>query len=168
MATRSSWTSAVAKRPRYSQDSLSASSNPLRGPTPIACLQLPEMIAAKLRACYQREHARDVYGLGGSPRVRSTKSWYAGSSCSRSGWHVTRSMLSCCSGSGTPFNGDDLAQLVHKARKINTATITADCVRGFQFLGRPEPRLSASPIGWAEGIAPRPRMPSTRSTSPEL
>jgi predicted nucleotidyltransferase component of viral defense system len=33
-------------------------------PTEIACLALPEIIAEKIRACYQRNKARDVYDLG--------------------------------------------------------------------------------------------------------
>jgi predicted nucleotidyltransferase component of viral defense system len=30
----------------------------------IACLALPEIIAEKLRACYQRNKARDIHDLG--------------------------------------------------------------------------------------------------------
>lgn len=33
-------------------------------PTEIACLALPEILAEKIRACYQRNKARDIYDLG--------------------------------------------------------------------------------------------------------
>jgi len=33
-------------------------------PAEIACLTLPEILAEKIRACYQRNKARDIYDLG--------------------------------------------------------------------------------------------------------
>ena len=33
-------------------------------PADIICLALPEIIAEKIRACYQRNKARDIYDLG--------------------------------------------------------------------------------------------------------
>src|SRR6202023_3902012 len=33
-------------------------------PADIVCLALPEMLAEKIRACYQRNKARDIYDLG--------------------------------------------------------------------------------------------------------
>lgn len=33
-------------------------------PSPIRCLALPEILAEKIRACYQRNKARDIYDLG--------------------------------------------------------------------------------------------------------
>jgi hypothetical protein len=34
------------------------------GPAEITCLALPEILAEKIRACYQRNKARDIYDLG--------------------------------------------------------------------------------------------------------
>jgi len=33
-------------------------------PVEITCLALPEILAEKIRACYQRNKARDIYDLG--------------------------------------------------------------------------------------------------------
>ncbi|MPZ20162.1 MAG: hypothetical protein GEV06_19925 [Luteitalea sp.] len=33
-------------------------------PAEVVCLSLPEVLAEKIRACYQRSKARDIYDLG--------------------------------------------------------------------------------------------------------
>jgi len=59
-------------------------------PAEIVCLSLPELLAEKIRACYQRNKARDIYDLGmfatrrlDQPLVRRLvvlKLWQAGDS----------------------------------------------------------------------------------------
>jgi predicted nucleotidyltransferase component of viral defense system len=106
-------------------------------PADIVCLALPEMLAEKIRACYQRNKARDIYDLGmfatrplNQPLIRRLvvlKLWQAGDS-----FDPARLMQKFQD--GREFDWDDLAQLVRRTMVIDRERITADCVRGFRFL----------------------------------
>lgn len=112
------------------------------------CLALPEIIAEKIRACYQRNKARDIYDLGmfatrplDQPVIRRLvvlKLWQAGDS-------FDPAALMQKFEDGTAFDWDDLGQLVRRTQEINPDRITADCVNGFAFLGElaPEERALA-------------------------
>jgi uncharacterized protein len=103
----------------------------------IVCLALPEMLAEKIRACYQRNKARDIYDLGmfatrplNQPLIRRLvvlKLWQA-----RDSFDPARLMQKFQD--GREFDWDDLSQLVRHTVVIDRERITADCVRGFGFL----------------------------------
>jgi predicted nucleotidyltransferase component of viral defense system len=108
-------------------------------PTDIVCLALAEIQAEKIRACYQRNKARDVYDLGifaTRPldqalirRLVVLKLWQA-----RDTFDPTRLMRKF--EDGRDFDWDDLRQLLNRAVVIDRERITADCVRGFGFLAQ--------------------------------
>ena len=103
----------------------------------IACLALPEIIAEKLRACYQRNKARDIHDLGvfatrplDQPFVRRLvvlKLWQAHDT-----FDPTRLMQKFKD--GKDFDWDDLRQLLNRAAVIDHHRIPADCLKGFAFL----------------------------------
>lgn len=111
-------------------------------PVPITCLSLPEIIAEKIRACYQRNKARDIYDLAifatrplDQPLIRRLvvlKLWQA---------HDTfePERLMAKFREGTAFDWDDLGQLVRKTHAIDPARITADCIHGLGFLAEMSP-----------------------------
>jgi predicted nucleotidyltransferase component of viral defense system len=106
-------------------------------PADIVCLALPEIIAEKIRACYQRNKARDIYDLGmfatrplNRPLIRRLvvlKLWQA-----RDAFDPARLMQKF--EDGREFDWEDLIQLVRRTVVIDRERITADCVRGFGFL----------------------------------
>lgn len=106
-------------------------------PAEILCLALPEILAEKIRACYQRNKARDIYDLGVFAtrpldhalirRLVALKLWQAGDT-----FDPARLMRKF--EDGRDFDWDDLGQLVNRAVDIDRERITADCVRGFGFL----------------------------------
>lgn len=106
-------------------------------PAEITCLALPEIIAEKIRACYQRNKARDIYDLGtfatkplGQPLIRRLvvlKLWQA-----RDTFDPARLLRKF--EDGKAFDWDDLGQLVRRSLVIDREKITADCVRGYRFL----------------------------------
>lgn len=106
-------------------------------PAEITCLALEEILAEKLRACYQRNKARDIFDLGvfanrplNQPLIRRLvvlKLWQA-----RDSFDPARLMQKFRD--GREFDWDDLAQLVRRTVVIDRERITADCVRGFGFL----------------------------------
>lgn len=106
-------------------------------PAAITCLAFPEIIAEKIRACYQRNKARDIYDLGvfavlplDQPLVRRLvvlKLWQAGDR-----FDPVRLMRKF--EDGNDFDWDDLGQLVRRTMVIDRHRITADCARGFAFL----------------------------------
>ncbi len=106
-------------------------------PAQITCLALPEIIAEKIRACYQRNKARDIYDLGmfatrplDQPLIRRLvvlKLWQA-----RDTFDPERLMKKF--EEGRAFDWDDLSQLVRRTVAVDRETITADCVRGYHFL----------------------------------
>jgi hypothetical protein len=106
-------------------------------PVEITCLALPEIIAEKIRACYQRDKARDIYDLGmfatrplDQPLIRRLvvlKLWQASDA-------FDPAALMEKFADGIAFDWDDLGQLVRRTQVIEPGRITADCVRGFAFL----------------------------------
>lgn len=106
-------------------------------PAEILCLALAEILAEKIRACYQRNKARDIYDLGmfatrplDQPLIRGLvvlKLWQA-----RDTFDPARLMQKFQD--GRDFDWDDLRQLLNRAVVIDRERITADCVRGFRFL----------------------------------
>lgn len=118
-------------------------------PAAITCLALPEIIAEKIRACYQRNKARDIYDLGmfanrplNQPLIRRLvvlKLWQA-----RDAFDQARLMAKFAD--GADFDWDDLGQLVRRTQAVDRQRITADCVRGFGFLAdlTPDEQLLAN------------------------
>ena len=106
-------------------------------PAEITCLALPEIVAEKIRACYQRSKARDIYDLGifatmplDQPLIRRLvvlKLWQA-----RDSFDPERLMRQLRD--GREFDWDDLVQLVRRGTAIDRDRITADCARDFAFL----------------------------------
>ena len=106
-------------------------------PADIICLALPEIIAEKLRACYQRNKARDIYDLGifatqplDQPLIRRLvvlKLWQAHDT-----FDPARLMQKFKD--GRDFDWDDLRQLLNRSSVVDRDRITADCARGFRFL----------------------------------
>jgi uncharacterized protein len=106
-------------------------------PSEIICLDLSEILAEKIRACYQRNKSRDIYDLGmyatrplKQERIRRLvvlKLWQA-----RDTFVPARLMEKFKY--GAEFDWDDLGELVRRDTKINREKICADCVRGFRFL----------------------------------
>lgn len=107
-------------------------------PAEIDCIALPEIIAEKIRACYQRNKARDMYDLGmfarrpmNQPVVRRLvvlKLWQAGDS-----FDPQRLMQKFAD--RTAFDWDDLGQLLRGGQAPDPEAIIADCQRGYAFLG---------------------------------
>ncbi|HLE20798.1 MAG TPA: nucleotidyl transferase AbiEii/AbiGii toxin family protein [Vicinamibacteria bacterium] len=106
-------------------------------PAEITCLALPEIIAEKIRACYQRNKVRDIYDLGmyatrplNQPLIRRLvvlKLWQA-----RDSFNPARLMRKF--EDGREYDWDDLRDLVRRTLAIERERICADCVRGFGFL----------------------------------
>jgi len=106
-------------------------------PADINCLALPEILAEKIRACYQRNKARDIYDLGMFAtrpldhalirRLVVLKLWQA-----QDVFDPARFMQKF--EDGRDFDWDDLRQLLNRAVVIDREKIRADCVRGFGFL----------------------------------
>jgi predicted nucleotidyltransferase component of viral defense system len=106
-------------------------------PADINCLALPEILAEKIRACYQRNKARDIYDLGmfatrplDHALIRHLvvlKLWQA-----QDVFDPARLMRKFAD--GREFDWDDLRQLLNRAVVIDREKISADCVSGFGFL----------------------------------
>jgi predicted nucleotidyltransferase component of viral defense system len=106
-------------------------------PAAITCLALSEIITEKIRACYQRNKARDIYDLGifanrplDQPlisRLVVLKLWQA-----HDRFDPERLMRKF--EDGNDFDWDDLGQLVRRTMTIDRHRIIADCARGFAFL----------------------------------
>lgn len=106
-------------------------------PAQVVCLAFPEILAEKIRACYQRNKARDIYDLGmfatrpqNQPLVRGLvvlKLWQA-----RDAFDPERLLRKF--EEGRDFDWDDLAQLVRRTMAIDRDRITSDCAHGFRFL----------------------------------
>jgi predicted nucleotidyltransferase component of viral defense system len=111
-------------------------------PVEIICLALPEIVAEKIRACYQRNKARDIYDFGMFAtrpldqavirRLVVLKLWQA-----RDTFDPARLMQKFQD--GRDFDWNDLRQLLNRAVVIDRDKITADCVRGFGFLAELTP-----------------------------
>jgi len=106
-------------------------------PAEITCLALPEILAEKIRACYQRNKARDIYDLGIYAvrpldqvlirRLVVLKLWQARDS------YDPEKLLRKFE-EGRDFDWDDMRDLVRRTEVINREKICADCARGFRFL----------------------------------
>lgn len=106
-------------------------------PIKITSLALEEMIAEKIRACYQRNKARDIYDLGTFAtrplnqslvrRLVVLKLWQAGDA-------FDPAKLMTKFEKGTDFDWSDLAHFVRKDQTIDQKEITAACMKGFGFL----------------------------------
>lgn len=106
-------------------------------PFKITSLALEEMLAEKIRACYQRNKARDIYDLGvfakrplNKPLIRRLvvlKLWQAKD-------QFDPDKLIQKFATGTDFDWSDLGQLVHKDQAIDEKRISRDCVEGYTFL----------------------------------
>ena len=120
-------------------------------PAEMTCLSLPEIIAEKIRACYQRSKARDIYDLSvfavrplEQPLIRRLvvlKLWQAGDTFD------PKALLSKFDDANA-FDWDDLQQLVRRTHSIEPAKITAVCLKGFAFLSELDPveaELAADP-----------------------
>jgi predicted nucleotidyltransferase component of viral defense system len=132
-------------------------------PAEITCLALPEILSEKIRACYQRNKARDIYDLGmfakrplDRPLIRRLvvlKLWQAGDAFDPA--RLTQKFAD-----GREFDWDDLRQLVNRAIIIDPERICADCVRGFEFLVEltdDERLLAGDPHQREQGAAERVR-----------
>jgi len=118
-------------------------------PIEITCLALPEILAEKIRACYQRDKARDIYDLGiyatrplEEPLIRRLvvlKLWQAGDT-----FDPARLMRKF--EEGKEFDWDDLRDLVRRTEEIDRARICAACAGGLRFLAdlSPDERLLAN------------------------
>ena len=120
-------------------------------PVEITCLTLPEIIAEKIRACYQRSKARDIYDLSvfavrplEQPLIRRLvvlKLWQAGDAFD------PKALLSKFDDANA-FDWRDLQQLVRRTYSIEPAQIIAVCLKGFAFLSELDPaeaKLAADP-----------------------
>jgi predicted nucleotidyltransferase component of viral defense system len=106
-------------------------------PADVACLSFPEILAEKIRACYQRNKARDIYDLGMFAtrplsqalirRLVVLKLWQA-----RDSFDSARLLAKLANGDA--FDWDDLGQLLRRTQAVDRNRIMADCVRGFGFL----------------------------------
>ena len=106
-------------------------------PAEIMCLALPEILAEKIRACYQRNKARDIYDLGMFAirpldqalirRLVVLKLWQA-----QVTFDPARLMQKF--EDGRQFDWDDLRDLLRRDARIDRERISADCIRGFRFL----------------------------------
>src|SRR5881409_3437579 len=106
-------------------------------PADILCLALPEIIAEKIRATYQRNKARDAYDLGmlvTRPldqalirRLVVLKIWQARDS-------FDPAVLIGKFNDGTQFDWNDLNDLVHRDASIEPQKICHDCASGLRFL----------------------------------
>ena len=118
-------------------------------PAEINCLALPEILAEKIRACYQRNKARDIYDLGiyatrplDQPLIRRLvvlKLWQARDTFD------PRRLINKFE-QGAEFDWDDLRDLVRRDARIDRERICAECVRGLRFLAdlTPEERTLAN------------------------
>ena len=96
-----------------------------------------ELLAEKIRACYQRDKARDVYDLAifatrplNQALVRRLvvlKLWQVRDKFDPVGF--TSKLRD-----GSAFDWDDLTDLTRHGHPPNRQTMTADCIKGYGFL----------------------------------
>ena len=106
-------------------------------PAAIRCLAFDEILAEKIRACYQRNKARDIYDLGmfaTRPLDRAVirrmvvlKLWQSRD------LFVPAALMQKFE-DGRDFDWEDLRQLVRRTAEIDRDKITRECVQGFRFL----------------------------------
>jgi predicted nucleotidyltransferase component of viral defense system len=130
-------------------------------PAEIMCLALPEILAEKIRACYQRNKARDIYDLGMFAirpldqalirRLVVLKLWQA-----QATFDPARLMQKF--EDGRQFDWDDLRDLLRRDARIDRERISADCIRGFRFLAEltdDEQALARDPYQREQAMAER-------------
>ena len=117
-------------------------------PAEIRCLRLAEILAEKIRACFQRNKARDIYDLGIFAstvfdralvrRLVVLKLWQAKDA-------FDPEALQAKFVNVQSFDWDDLGQLVRKNQDVDRDQIIGNCVKGYAFLGdlSPEERTLA-------------------------
>ena len=115
-------------------------------PADITCLALPEIIAEKIRACYQRAKARDVYDLSvfakrplDRPLIRRLvvlKLWQAHDAFNPEAFLKKLADASA-------FDWEDLRQLVRRSQAIEPDQIIAACLQGLAFLLELDPAEAA-------------------------
>ena len=106
-------------------------------PVEIRCLPLAEILAEKIRACCQRNKARDIYDLGtfaskpfDRPLIRRLvvlKLWQARDA-------FDPELLLAKFEDVRGFDWDDLGQLVRRNQDVDHDRITVECVKGYAFL----------------------------------
>jgi predicted nucleotidyltransferase component of viral defense system len=106
-------------------------------PATIPCLDRHEILAEKIRACYQRQKVRDLYDLHlfatqvyDRPLVRQLvylKLWQA-----NDGFDPAAFSSRITGGS---YNWDDLEQLLPRRHRVDPSTITRTCVEKYGYLG---------------------------------
>jgi predicted nucleotidyltransferase component of viral defense system len=106
-------------------------------PTEINCLALTEIIAEKIRACYQRNKARDIYDLSlfatmplNQPLIRRLvvlKLWQSRDT-------FDPNFLMQKFEEGKTFDWDDLSQLLRRTAAVDPKKITTDCTKVYRFL----------------------------------
>lgn len=127
-------------------------------PAAIRCLSLSEILAEKIRACYQRNKARDVYDLcmfASKPfdralirRLVVLKLWQA-----RDSFHPQALLTKFQD--GQDFDWQDLGHLVRRSQAVDSNRIIADCVSGYQFLcdlSPDEQKLASDPYQRERGL----------------
>jgi predicted nucleotidyltransferase component of viral defense system len=130
-------------------------------PAEIMCLALPEILAEKIRACYQRNKARDIYDLGMFAirpldqalirRLVVLKLWQA-----QATFDPARLMQKF--EDGRQFDWDDLRDLLRRDARIDRGRISAACIRGFRFLAEltdDERALARDPYQREQAMAER-------------
>lgn len=115
-------------------------------PVDITCLALPEIIAEKIRACYQRSKARDIYDLSvfatrplDRPLIRRLvvlKLWQAHDAFNPEAFLEKLADASA-------FDWEDLRQLVRRSQAIEPDQIIAACLHGLAFLVELDPAEAA-------------------------
>ncbi|MCY4002157.1 MAG: nucleotidyl transferase AbiEii/AbiGii toxin family protein [Rhodospirillales bacterium] len=115
-------------------------------PVDITCLALPEIIAEKIRACYQRSKARDIYDLSvfatrplNRPLIRRLvvlKLWQAHDAFDPEAFLEKLADASA-------FDWEDLRQLVRRNQTIEPDQIIAACLQGLAFLAELDPAEAA-------------------------
>ena len=106
-------------------------------PIEIHCLDHEEILAEKIRACYQRNKVRDLYDLGLFAlkpyrrelvrRLVVIKLWQV-----RDIFDPARLMKKFQE--GVKLNWDDLTQLLRRGVGVDPKRISEDCIRGFGYL----------------------------------
>lgn len=106
-------------------------------PVDLVSLALDEMLAEKIRACYQRDKARDIFDLGvfatrpldqrRIKRLVVLKLWQA-----KDAFDPEKLIEKFAK--GTDFDWSDLEQLMNKAKTVDQEQIMKDCAHGYAFL----------------------------------
>lgn len=111
-------------------------------PVDIACMALPEMLSEKIRACYQRNKARDIYDLSlfatrplDQALIRCLvvlKLWQANDT-------FDPAALMRKFEDPRQFDWEDLRQLIRRTINIDPGHMLADCRHGYAFLAELTP-----------------------------